>query len=246
MTYLSHSEILSRKIKLAESRLDEAASSFWTHRDVASMFPEFLFVLYSSMCSTVPLMQTASTRARAMASTDPVAARTAEYMAKHAEEELHHDEWLLEDMVAMGMEASAIRSRIPSSSVASLVGSQYYWIHHAHPVALFGYLVVLEGKPPTLPQLEMIQSKYGLPQVAFRTLIEHAETDIDHHHGLNRALDDMPLNRDHSALIALSAFQTIDKLSCVFEELLERHHHNQAVQATSQPCRGEFSGNACS
>jgi Iron-containing redox enzyme len=246
MMHLSHSEILRRKIRLAESRLDAAAYSFWTHPKLALMFSEFLFVLYSSMRSTVPLMETASRRAQAMASADPVAARTANYLSKHAEEELHHDEWLLQDMLALGMEASAILSRIPPSSVAALVGSQYYWIHHAHPVALFGYLVVLEGKPPSLPQLNVIQSKYGLPRVAFRTLIEHAQTDLEHHDGLNRALDQMPLKGEHSALIALSAFQTIDKLSCVFDELLERHDNIEGAQGTSQHCRGVLPGKACS
>lgn len=154
-----------------------------------------------------------------MADSDPVAARTADYMARHIEEELHHDEWLLEDMLASGIERSSILSRIPPASIASLVGSQYYWIYHAHPVALFGYLVVLEGNPPSVQQLNAIQYRHGLPTAAFRTLIEHAETDLDHLEGLNHALDQMPLQEQHSALIALSAFQTIDKLSCVFEEL---------------------------
>jgi pyrroloquinoline quinone (PQQ) biosynthesis protein C len=199
------------------------------------MFSEFLFVLYSAMRSTVPLMETASRCAQSIASVDQVAARTADYMTKHAREELHHDEWLLQDMLAIGLEASAIHRRIPPPSVASLVGSQYYWIHHTHPVGLFGYLVVLEGNPPSMPQLNVIQNKYGLPRAAFRTLIEHAQTDPAHHHGLNRAIDEMPLKKEHSALIALSAFQTIDKLSCVFEELLEHEGSIRSGETGESP-----------
>jgi hypothetical protein len=225
MMPLSHSQILAWKIRLAEPRLDMAAYSFWTHPKLAAVFWEFLFVLYSSMRSTVPLIQAASRQAQSMASSDPVAAITAKYLTKHAEEELHHDEWLLEDMLASGIKPLAILDRVPPSSIASLVGSQYYWINHAHPVALFGYLIVLEGKSPCVQHLAEIQRRTGLPQVAFRTLLEHAQSDPKHYEGLNDTLDEMPLQRKHSALIALSAFQTIDKLGCVFEELLEVHNN---------------------
>jgi hypothetical protein len=43
----------------------------------------------------------------------------------------------------------------------------------------------------------------------------------------------MPLKKEHSALIALSAFQTIDKLSCVFEELLEHEGSIRSAPAAS-------------
>jgi pyrroloquinoline quinone (PQQ) biosynthesis protein C len=164
---------------------------------------------------------------------DPVAAITADYFTQHIAEELHHDEWLLEDMLASGIEHSAILNRIPPASIASLVGSQYYWVQHAHPVALFGYFFVLEGNPPSVQQLRAIQTRHGLPAAAFRTLIEHAETDLDHSEQQKRVLDQMPLQEQHSVLIALSAFQTIDKLSCVFEELLERHDDSDAVAIAS-------------
>jgi hypothetical protein len=233
VTDITHSEILTRKISLAEWRLDGAARAFWTHPKLPLYFPEFLFVLYSSMRSTLPLMETAVRCARSEMASDSVAALTADYFTQHIEEERHHDEWLLEDMVAIGIERSTVLSRIPPATVASLVGSQYYWIQHSHPVALFGYLLVLEGNPPSIEQLHRIQNAHGLPAAAFRTLIEHADTDLDHFVGLKRALDQMPLQEQHSVLITLSAFQTIETLSCVFEEILERHDDSDAVLVAS-------------
>ena len=38
---------------------------------------------------------------------------------------------------------------MPPPSVAGLVGSQYYWILHHHPVAFLGYVALMEGYPPT-------------------------------------------------------------------------------------------------
>src|SRR5215472_5440085 len=66
MAFLSHSTTLWRKIQLAEGRLDAAARAFWTHPRLAAFFPEFLFALYSSMRSTVPLMEAARDRAQYM------------------------------------------------------------------------------------------------------------------------------------------------------------------------------------
>ena len=35
------------------------------------------------------------------------------------------------------------------ATAAALVGAQYYWIRHVHPVALLGYVMLLEGYPPS-------------------------------------------------------------------------------------------------
>ena len=39
--------------------------------------------------------------------------------------------------------------QIPSSQVATLVGAQYYWLRHYHPISLLGHMMVMEGCPST-------------------------------------------------------------------------------------------------
>ncbi len=72
-----------------------------------------------------------------------------EYYKKHIQEEMNHDEWILNDLQSIGVPHEESLSRKPLQSVAELVGSQYYWIYHWHPVCLLGYISFLEGDPPT-------------------------------------------------------------------------------------------------
>ena len=86
---------------------------------------------------------------------------------------------------------------MPSPSVAGLVGSQYYWIHHYHPVAFLGYVALMEGYPPTPELIDELIERSGHPREAFRTYLEHAELDPGHRDHLDRTLDSLPLEREH-------------------------------------------------
>jgi Iron-containing redox enzyme len=230
MSSISHSGILWHKLGMAEGRLEAASYRFWTHSDLRALFPRFLLELHSTMRCGLALM--ATVRDCAAGRTDAVAVQTAQYLTRHIEEELHHDEWLLEDMAALGIDGRSALHRPPSMAVASLVGAQYCWAFRAHPVALLGYLAVLEGRPPLLEQLQDIQDRTGFPDDGFRCLREHADKDLAHIAELNDTLDMMPLQPEHQTLIAKSAFHTIDALGCLFEGLLEVHEASgEVVQA---------------
>ena len=109
--------------------------------------------------------------------------------------ELHHDEWLLADLEALGQTREQVLESLPSPTAAALVlRMAIYWIFHAHPVSLLGYLAVLEGEPPSTVFLEEVVAKSGLPAKAFRTFIRHGHLDPQHRDDLNDALDRMPLN----------------------------------------------------
>jgi len=209
--------------------LERAAHAFWTHARLRDLFPEFLLVDYSISRATTPVMEAAYAVARTRSDSDPVAACVAEYLSRHIPEELHHDEWLLADLEALGQKREQVLERLPSPTAAALVGAQYYWIFHAHPVSLLGYLAVMEGEPPSTSFLQEVITKTGLPVKAFRTFIEHAHLDPQHTDELNDVLDRMPLNEKHKCLIGVSAVQTVHWLRCAFEELLEPHSQLQPV-----------------
>ena len=225
----THSDALWSKIRLAESRLNSASNLFWNHPDLATLLPHFLIQLHRVMRGGIALMQTARDRAATLAensSGDLVARDTSAYLAMHLEEEKGHDQWLLDDIESLGIPAETVLRTTPLPAVVSLVGAQYFWALHIHPVTLFGYLIVLEGYPPLTEQLEEIRLRTALPATAFRCLKSHAEDDPDHIATLNRTLDAMPLTPEQSKFLALSAFHTIDAVASVFEELLDAHQHN--------------------
>lgn len=217
---IRNSQQLRRKIQLASGGLEQAAHAFWTHARLRELFPEFLLIDYSISRATTSVMEAAYAVARTRSDSDPVAVCVAEYLSRHIPEELHHDEWLLADLEVLGQKREQVLERLASPTAAALVGTQYYWIFHAHPVSLLGYLAVLEGEPPSTAFIEEVVAKSGLPAKAFRTYIKHGHLDAQHRDDLNDALDRMPLNAQHVALVGISAIQTIHWLRTAFEELV--------------------------
>ncbi|NEE37580.1 iron-containing redox enzyme family protein, partial [Streptomyces sp. SID7982] len=150
---------------------------------------------------------------------DPLAAPLAAYLAEHIREEEGHDAWLLEDLRAAGGAPEDALGPLPPPLIASLAGSQYYWIEHHHPVALLGYIAVLEGYAPAPGLTDRIARHTGLPAAALRTVREHSVLDTEHLDELYALLDRLPLGRDREAAVAVSALHSLDALTRLFVRL---------------------------
>jgi heme oxygenase-like protein len=166
-------------------------------------------------------METARNRARRIAHDDRVAAQVADYLEDHIDEERFHDEWLLDDLEIMGVDRTTVLTRVPSSVVASLVGSQYYWILHYHPVVVLGYIAVMEGYPPTPRMIERLIARTGYPREAFRTLIQHGELDPHHRDELDRTIDTLVMTRAQEAALGVSAMSSVDLLARSVREVVD-------------------------
>ena len=214
------SRLLRFKIDLAEDRLHAASDRFWSHPELAHLFPQFLMQLYHVMLGGLEIMAFAAARAENM-SGDAAAAIVGPYLRRHIEEEQDHVEWVLRDLAALDITEAQVRRIEPLPAVVALIGAQYFWIAASHPASVFGYLILLEGSPPLASQLDAIQKRTGLPPDAFRCLRSHGEDDPAHLADLNETLDRMPLTEEQERRVALSAFQTIDCIASLLDELLE-------------------------
>jgi hypothetical protein len=215
------SERLARKVEVASLPFAYACASLFQHPDLRTLLPAYFVRSYAIIRATVPLFEEGARRARELATDDPVAAGVAEYLARHAEEERNHDTWLLEDLELMGVDRADALVRVPSATVASLVGSQYYWTRFYHPVAQLGYISFLEGYPPAPALVDRLVSASGYPREAFRTFSEHGELDPHHREELDEAIDSLPLSADHEALLGLSAMSTAELVARSIEEVIE-------------------------
>jgi hypothetical protein len=215
-----HSTRLRLTIRLAAPPLAELSWRFWTHPRLAEIFPEYLLTLYASMRATVPLLEAGAKRLRIMAADDPVAAALVPYFEEHAREELHHDDWLLEDMALLGMDPAVARARHAPPDVAAMIGAQYYWMYYSHPISLLGCFAVLEGSPPETDMLDDVVRRTGIPREALRTLYKHALLDPHHRDDLDAVLDDLPLDPEHSEILGISALTVMDQLGGILERLL--------------------------
>lgn len=220
MNKLSNSQLLRKKIDLVLGELVAATQDFTNHPHIAKLYPEYLFTLHTMIRASIPQMEMALAISKTREADEPVSRGLVSYFSQHIKEEMHHDDWLLEDMAFLGMERSQILARIPSPIVAALEGAQYYWILHYHPIAMLGLIAVLEGYPPTKEFVENLQQRTGYPEEAFRTLAKHGYLDPYHRDGLNEFLDSLHLEPAHEKLISISAMQTVDLATQAFRQML--------------------------
>lgn len=217
---MGRSELLRLRLLLAADEYHDAAAALWSHPRLRALFPDYLFRIHSIIRASVPVMEAARDRAAALAAHDPACAALTAYLAQHVPEERHHDDWLLDDLEVLGVSRASVWARQPSPTVAALVGAQYYWIQHHHPVAVLGYIAVLEGTPPTEELVHDVMTATGLPEDAFRTFIKHARLDPHHRDDLNAALDAMPLTDEQESLVTVNAIETQHWLARSLRETL--------------------------
>ena len=192
----------------------------WRSPELAEIYPRYLCTMHTVVRSSVPLMESALAAARALADQDPVAHGVAEYLEGHISEEKGHDRWILEDLEALGHDPERALRDIPSPRVAAVVGAQYYWLRHYHPVALLGHIAVMEGFPPGPDFARRLQERTGFPREAFRSVARHARLDVRHRDELYQAIDRLPMKREHEVVLGISGLHTVSGFVEVFEELL--------------------------
>jgi hypothetical protein len=204
---MTASERLTVKLRLAVPQMLREMGRLWQGDSVRVVYLEWLRILHSMVRSTVPLML-AATDACLHRPGDPVAQGFASYLSRHIREEYGHDAWVLEDYEAAGGDPAEILTMTVGGAVAAVVGSQYYWIRHVHPIALLGHIAVLEGYPPAVDIAGRLAARSGLPREAFRSLERHAVLDQRHRDEAYRLIDTLPLQAQHETLIGVSALST--------------------------------------
>jgi hypothetical protein len=210
----SASARLSRKLEIVLPAYDVPGQLLLEHPRARDLYPTYLASCAYVALVMVPLMEAALERSRVLAPADPVAAGLAEYLERHIPEEMHGDEPgddLLDDLAALGVDTGALRAGPLPEQIAALIGTQFFRIHHAHPVAVLGFLW-LEVYPPHAPTVERLIERTGLPRDGFRQLVLHSEVDLRHGQELQDVLDALPLEPWHEQLIGLSALQTMSFL----------------------------------
>ncbi|MFF3837660.1 iron-containing redox enzyme family protein [Streptomyces sp. NPDC001930] len=196
--------------------LRAATAALWRPDGLRERYVRYLAAMHPLVRASVPLLVRAAERCAAEPD-DPAARRLAAYCLRHAEEERDHDAWLLDDLAAAGAGPAAV----PHPIVVELAGAQYYRIEHEHPVALLGYIAVLEGNAPGPRLADRLAEVTGLPGGAFRTLREHAELDGGHLDDLYRVFDALAPSPARQTAVSVSALHTANLLTRLFLSLAE-------------------------
>jgi hypothetical protein len=214
---MSASARLRAKLALAYPAVQMTAGRIWGSPNVRELYPVYLATMHGVVRSAVPLLQAALERCREL--DDSVATALVPYFEHHAPEETGHDVWLLEDLEALGGDRDAALAAIPSARVATLVGAQYYWLRHVHPVSLLGHMAVVEGYSPDVGFALRLQELTGYPEDAFRAIRRHERLDIRHKRELYELIDALPLTDAHEELMGLSGLHTMQAALEVFGQI---------------------------
>lgn len=105
-----------------------------------------------------------------------------EAVAEYIEEELGHQEWILNDIQQCGFAKESARRSMPAFATELMVAYAYDLINRVNPLAFFGMVHVLEGTSIVIADnaAAIIQKKLALPNGAFSYLRSHGALDQDH------------------------------------------------------------------
>jgi len=160
--YLLSAPLIQRCIGLGQFSLQE--------------YSEFLTQAFHHVKHTVPLLMAVGSRLPAEKE------HYREAIAEYIEEELGHQEWILNDLAACGADKEAVRSSHPNQATELMVAYAYDTVMRKNPMAFFGMVFVLEGTSINLASqaADIIQQHLGLPNKAFSYLRSHGSLDLEH------------------------------------------------------------------
>ena len=139
-------------------------------------YAAFLLQAYHHVKHTTPLLMAAGSRM-------PESKESLrEALAEYIEEELGHQEWILNDIQHSGFDKELARRSTPNDATELMVAYAYDMIARVNPIGFFGMVLVLEGTSVKMADqaAESIQKALGLPNNAFSYLRSHGALDQEH------------------------------------------------------------------
>jgi pyrroloquinoline quinone (PQQ) biosynthesis protein C len=139
-------------------------------------YTAFLIQAYHHVKHTTPLLMAAGGRL----TEEKEWLRNA--VAEYIEEELGHQEWILNDLAACGIDKEEVRNSVPAFETEMMVAYAYDTINRVNPLGFFGMVQVLEGTSIATADkaADGIQKALGLPDEAFSYLKSHGALDLEH------------------------------------------------------------------
>lgn len=141
-----------------------------------SEYIDYLTQAYHHVKFTVPLLMAVG--ARLPESYEWLRSAVAEYI----EEELGHQEWVLNDIAACGGNKEAVRNSKPAIETELMIAYAWDMVSRVDPIGFFGMVHVLEGTSVNLADYaaDQIQATLQLPEQAFSYLRSHGSIDQSH------------------------------------------------------------------
>jgi long-chain acyl-CoA synthetase len=148
---------------------------------------------------------------------------------EYLEEEVGHEEWILNDIEAAGGDKEAARHSHPSRATEMMVAYNYDYIARKNPIGFLGMVFMLESTSTEIATMgaDAIKEGLGLPKSAFTYLFSHGALDIEHMKFFQSLMEKIDDKSDQDAIIhvAQTTFHLFAELfrAIPFEQKEERH-----------------------
>ena len=176
----------------------------------------YLTQAYHHVKFTVPLLMAVG--ARLPESREWLRVAVAEYI----EEEIGHQEWILNDIAACGGDKDAVRRSQPAMQTELMIAYAWDMVMRRDPIGFFGMVHVLEGTSVNLADhaADQIKAALNLPERAFSYLRSHGSIDQSHIQHLESLVNRFT-DPDDQALLLHSTKMFYRLYKGVFDSVLE-------------------------
>lgn len=126
-----------------------------------------------------------------------------EALVHYIDEEVGHQEWILNDLEALGVDKDSVRYGKPSIETELMVSYAYDVITRGNPVGFFGMVFVLENTSSTIATFaaQQIASVLSLPPNAMSYMISHGSLDVEHMEHFAQAMNRLDNADDKQAVL---------------------------------------------
>jgi len=147
-----------------------------------------------------------------------------ESVAEYIEEELGHQEWILNDIEHCGFNKESARNSTPLQATELMVAYSYDIINRVNPLGFFGLVYVLEGTSTAIADnaAGKIKQTLNLPNNAFSYLKSHGSIDLEHIKFFEKLMDKITDKPEQDQIIhCAKAFYKL--YGDIFYTLTEQH-----------------------
>ena len=132
-----------------------------------------------------------------------------EAIVHYIEEEVGHQEWILNDLQSLGVDKELVRHGKPTLATELMVSYAYDTVVRNNPVSLFGMIYALEKTSSTIATYAagQIVSALDLAPNAMTYMVSHGSLDVEHMQDFEKLMNRLEDDGDKAAVLhAASVF----------------------------------------
>jgi len=177
-------------------------------------YQAFLIEAYHHVKHTVPLLMACGSRLPERLEW------LREAIVHYIEEEVGHQEWILNDLHQLGVDKEMVRNGKPALATELMVSYAYDTIARNNPVGLFGMVYTLEKTSSTIATYAagQIVTALDLKPKAMSYMVSHGSLDVAHMQDFERLMNRLD-DADDQAAVLHSASVFYELYTRIFEAL---------------------------